>query len=401
VELRANRITENKLSDVLVRFAQPFLDHCQHFNQTKIIFDLAIMIWNISLDREKSDQEILDEAMTTLNDLAFADQTNIKGVLSGLIRRKRREFAADRRFVINYELTDGPDMVHLEVVHTDYDSNMRTMPPEGGLPERLSDPPDDGKPAQMTEPAMRAIVNAQLAIDLNCRPEDLSGAQDHILFTQARDNPGYRPFPPAERQFMMLSLGEAIVVSATPEILDTIKPQLIGRGRDEAFSMPFVNGLSLCFLPDLDQIRPLDPPDGYVYEQLGPADIPALYATEGFRNAVSYDPIHPRPDVLVLLARKDGQIVGMAGASRDCARMWQVGVDVLPGSRRCGLAAYLVNRLSLAILAEGIVPYYCTSTSNIASQRVAHRAGYAPAWVSSYRGRFEIKQNDRNEESPV
>jgi len=29
------------------------------------------------------------------------------------------------------------------------------------------------------------------------------------------------------------------------------------------------------------------------------------------------------------------------------------------------------------------------ATENIASQRVAHRAGYCPAWVCAYKGKYE------------
>jgi predicted GNAT family acetyltransferase len=79
----------------------------------------------------------------------------------------------------------------------------------------------------------------------------------------------------------------------------------------------------------------------------------------------------------------------MAGASADGAQMWQIGVDVLPAFRNHGLAAYLVNTLTAAILHRGKIPYYGTAPSNIASQRVAHRAGYAPAWECTYHGVFD------------
>lgn len=183
-------------------------------------------------------------------------------------------------------------------------------------------------------------------------------------------------------------MGRSIVVSATPGILGIVKPLLDGKFRDDAFSLPFVYGHSLYYLPDLARIKPLASPDGFAYELVEQDDIPALYQYEGFRNAVQYDTNHPRPDVLVTLAKKDGYIVGMAGASNDCARMWQIGMDVLPAYRHHGLAAYLVNRLTLEVLERGYLPYYGTASSNIASQRVAHRVGYYPAWVCAYKGRF-------------
>jgi len=115
----------------------------------------------------------------------------------------------------------------------------------------------------------------------------------------------------------------------------------------------------------------------------------SIYKFEGFRNALQYDANHPRPDILVILAKKDDLVVGMAGASEDCSRMWQIGIDVLSEYRNHGLAAYLVNRLTFEILNRGYVPHYGTSPSNIASQRVAHRVGYCPAWVDVFKGRFD------------
>ena len=241
----------------------------------------------------------------------------------------------------------------------------------------------------MNKAKMIDLVQTQLAVDLNCTIADLNGEKDSFVFTEAKENPSRRPFPRGKDHFEMLSMGNAIIVSATPQIMNLVKPQLQGKTRDDAFSMPFINGLGIYYLPDLSQIRPIPPPDGFTYELIEQCDIPPLYQFEGFHNAIGYDVNHPRPDVLAALAKHGDQIVGMAGASADCVLLWQVGMDVLPEHRRHGLGAYLVNRLKLEILKRGYVPYYGTSSSNLASQRVAHRAGYAPAWVNAYRGRFE------------
>jgi len=241
----------------------------------------------------------------------------------------------------------------------------------------------------MTNTEMLRIVQAQLATDLNCTIDDLNAEKDSFIFTQTKDNPGRRPFPRGEQHFEMLSMGRAIIVSATPEILTVVKPQLEGKSRDEAFSMPFVYGHSLYYLPDLTQIKPLDAPDGFTFALVEQDDIPALYHYDDFHNALQYDAAHPRPDILVTLAKLNDRIVGMAGASRDCAELWQIGMDVLPEYRGLGLGAYLVNRLTCETLRCGFVPYYGTASSNIASQRTAHRAGYYPAWICAYQGIFD------------
>ena len=241
----------------------------------------------------------------------------------------------------------------------------------------------------MTKQAMLAAVQAQLAIDLNCTVDDLNGEQDRIIFTRAKENPGRRPFPRGERHFEILTMGRAIIVSASPEILAIVRPALEDKDRDEAFSMPFVYGPGIYYLPDLDRIEPLPAPAGFSFTLAEREDIPALYQLEGFKNAISCSASALRPDVLAVTAELGGQIVGMAGASIDCARLWQVGMDVRPAHRGHGLAAYLVNRLTLEILRRGYIPYYGTSVANIPSQRTARRAGYYPAWICAYKGRFE------------
>jgi len=153
--------------------------------------------------------------------------------------------------------------------------------------------------------------------------------------------------------------------------------------------MPFVYGHALLYLPDLDNIKALVPLAGFTYEFVERDDISALCQHEAFEHSIGNCGGHPRPDVLVLLARHGEEIAGMAGCCEDCATMWQIGMDVLPAHRGRGLAAYLVNALALEILRRGKVPYYCTSPANIPSQRTAHRAGFYPAWVASYKGLFE------------
>jgi len=235
---------------------------------------------------------------------------------------------------------------------------------------------------------MLSVVQTQLAIELNCAVQDLTGAKDTMVFTCAKENPGRRPFPRNEQHFEMLTMGNAIVVTASPEILDIVKPQLAGKSRDEAFSMPFVYGHALSYLPDLSLPCALPPCDGFAYTLLEQAEIPRLYQQNGFERALQYDANHARPDVLAITAEQNGTLAAAAGASRDCDSMWQIGIDVLPQYRGHGLASFLVRRLTDEILRRGIVPYYCTSPSNISSQRAAHRAGYFPAWLCSYQGRF-------------
>lgn len=241
----------------------------------------------------------------------------------------------------------------------------------------------------MNSNEMLDIVRKQLAIDLNCTVSDLCGEKDRFIFVEYKENEGRRPFPRGRQHFDMLTMGQSIVVSATPDILDIVKPQLVDKDREFAFSMPFVHGNALYYLPDEKNFKFSEAPKGFEYELAEQEDIFTFYEMDGFHNAIQYDMNHSRPDYLAVIARnKRGEIAGIAGASNDCEKMRQIGVDVISEYRGQGLAEYLVSCLTIEILNRGLVPYYCTAPSNVASQRVAHRVGYFPAWMCIYKGVF-------------
>lgn len=241
----------------------------------------------------------------------------------------------------------------------------------------------------MTNREMLTIVQSQLAIDLNCTVDDLNGEKDNFIFVEAKDNPGRRPFLRREQYFEMLTMGRAIIVSATPTRLKYAKEQLTGKSRDDAFSMQFISGHSMYFLPDLDNLKHLSAPDGFLYDTIEKNEISKLHEVKGFDNAIQHDLNHPIQNTLVMLARQGDAIIAMAGACAWSSKMWSIGIDVLSEYRNNRLAAYLVNALTIEILKRDIVPVYGTSSSNIASQKVAHRAGFMPAWMSDHKVRFE------------
>lgn len=241
----------------------------------------------------------------------------------------------------------------------------------------------------LTQREMLDAVQAQLAIEMNCTVDDLNGEKDSVVFVEAKENPGRRPFPRKERHFEILSMGKSIVVSATPERLSIARTQMQGKDRDSIFALPFIRGLYLHYLPDLKTMKPVSPPEGFAFDVIERDRAASLFDVEGFGHAIIYDRKHPYHTDVAVLARKDGAVVGVAGASHNCAKLWQIGIEVSPGCRNRGLAVYLANSLTFKILQRGYVPTYSAISSNIASQRVAHRAGLYVAWVSDWRCNFE------------
>ena len=89
-------------------------------------------------------------------------------------------------------------------------------------------------------------------------------------------------------------------------------------------------------------------------------------------------------DEIGIGAYKDGKILGMAGATSDSDMMWQIGINVMPDAEGLGIGSMLVAIIKNEILDRGKLPFYGTSMSHIASQRVALAAGFVPAWAELY-----------------
>ena len=87
------------------------------------------------------------------------------------------------------------------------------------------------------------------------------------------------------------------------------------------------------------------------------------------------------PDMLGVAAVIDDQIVGMAGASADSPLLWQIGINVGNEFEGRHIGSTLVSVLKHDIMEMGLVPYYGTSVSNLASQRVAANAGFEVTWI--------------------
>lgn len=108
-------------------------------------------------------------------------------------------------------------------------------------------------------------------------------------------------------------------------------------------------------------------------------EIEQFRGDERFDHAYSFLP--DAPDVLGVAVIKDGEILGMAGASADSDVMWQIGIDVMPESKGMNLGPFITILLKREILKRGKVPYYGTVESHIQSQKVAVKSGFVPYWA--------------------
>lgn len=193
----------------------------------------------------------------------------------------------------------------------------------------------------------------------------------------------------------LIYYGSGLICIADNEIKDFISELVLQNPNElyRVFDAPQINEISSrvtqqgwaidhiadFYLPDVEADVKLNP--NLEIEILVGSQIDKLYVDDRFSMALAYTTSAVRRDELAIVGYLNGEIAGVAGCSNDSSLMWQIGIDVVNNYRNQGVASTLVHLLTKEIFKYGKVPFYCTAYSNIASRRVAFKAGYRPAWV--------------------
>jgi hypothetical protein len=237
--------------------------------------------------------------------------------------------------------------------------------------------------AEILEIAMR-----QSAIDENCKTDDFCKNENIVVISAV--NAGARKYLDLPFDCNLVSYGNNIVASVSSDIADVVRDYIGKYPFVHCFETPNLHVLNdelqkremriglmaEYFLPDLKVLKPL--PCDFVTKVLTPDDFAGYYLPQ-WSNALCEK--RKQLDRMAVAAFDGNKLVGLAGASADCDTMGQIGVDVLPGYRRKGIASALTSQLAVEILAGGKVPFYCAAWSDIQSVRNAIKSGFKPAWV--------------------
>ena len=232
------------------------------------------------------------------------------------------------------------------------------------------------------------VARRQSAIDLNCDPDDFLSDENRLVLSAP--HPQARRYLSLPFECNLVSYGINSVASVNEETQEIVKTYITAYPAAHCFETPNLHvlnealsklDLAVCFmaeyfLPDLNSLKEL--PCKYDLKLLGPPDFESLYQPQ-WSNALCEKRKHL--DMLGVGAYDKGGLIALAGASADCDSMWQIGIDVLPEYRTCGIGSALTARLALEILKRGKIPFYCAAWSNLKSVRNALRSGFRPTWV--------------------
>jgi len=240
------------------------------------------------------------------------------------------------------------------------------------------------------------IVKNVLMADFACEKRGFD--EEGVFVYQAREIEGARRFPLPEKFLAVVTMGTGVVISCSPGRLRWAKSNLSRLSSIELFSAPaiarmenyvardnqFMAGPDLKYICTRDNFQPFTLVEEIEVSLVEGKEVQTLYENNQFPNALGHSHNPQRPRVVAALAEHKDVVTGVAAASADCDSMWQVGVDVLPNYRNCGIGKALVSKLTEALFMVGKLPYCSTAISNIASRRTVSSLGYRPTWVEVY-----------------
>ena len=241
---------------------------------------------------------------------------------------------------------------------------------------------------------MHKLLLQQLSADFCTTQDEVPDKQHHFTVFEPR---------PDRRQYLEIVPCILKIAVVNGKLLFTGREDVIARCRElyadadapwfmEAPTLAALNRELNSFGAEIRHARPFFTAEcteavdaqGLEIRRYTPETIEAFRGDDRFGEAYGF--CESAPDMLGVGAFRDGKVLGMAGASADSPYLWQIGINVEPEARGQGVAAMLVRLIRNDILAAGRLPYYGTSISHLASQRVALSAGFRPAWFELVAG---------------
>lgn len=238
----------------------------------------------------------------------------------------------------------------------------------------------------MTKSQMYEIVREQLAIDYNCKADDF--LKDGIVFTKAQKLLGRRALPFLNTRCEMITMGKSVIINASKDVMPFVKWKLKNKSKYDVLNMPFVYGLCLYYLPDIEKVARFVNNTNYEFKLIEQEQIHSYYKYKGFTNALQYNEKSQTPEILGVGIFDGDKLIGIACAAKDSEKMCQIGVDVLDEYRNQHLATMAVKMLTKELIDRDLVPYYFTDNTNLASQKTAIASGYIPAWNHCFKSRL-------------
>ena len=108
---------KEKMSKILLDFAEPWLEDAPDFEAKKDTISFAIICWNCAVSQERGAEDSLDMVLEKLGrGKDFVKE--FESFAEPMLQRKRMLFADNKRFIMDWQYVEEDDCNRLYVVST-------------------------------------------------------------------------------------------------------------------------------------------------------------------------------------------------------------------------------------------------------------------------------------------
>ena len=108
-----------KMSDVLERFVDPYLEFAETAEDHRKLFTLAVLAWIAAFLPPSEQEKMIDNVLSAAVPVHGGElRAGLNEIVRALIARKQALFSAYTRKIINFELTETGSGFHLTVAST-------------------------------------------------------------------------------------------------------------------------------------------------------------------------------------------------------------------------------------------------------------------------------------------
>lgn len=119
VKLLRNPAGMEKMSTVMERFIEPYMDETFDNEAMNKLLVVAVTAWNAALMEPKERTDFLKKMAKAL---PWSARRDFRKIVQEMVERKQQFFADNQRQIIDYQITDLGDQYHLSVISS--------MPPD-------------------------------------------------------------------------------------------------------------------------------------------------------------------------------------------------------------------------------------------------------------------------------
>jgi hypothetical protein len=115
-QVLVNPVGTEKMSEVILRFAEPFKDHDGLIPRAMI--EIAIIMWNASFMPMDMQRKAVEDIVNVFPRDDIEARREMFLLAHMLLERKKQYFSQNKRMIMDYHITESAHSIHVDVMST-------------------------------------------------------------------------------------------------------------------------------------------------------------------------------------------------------------------------------------------------------------------------------------------